>query len=1170
LTTITTNTNKTTGWKTPNNISQYTTNVNSGECYAYSNLIAAIDAGGSYAYITSSGGVNSSHKSPRVYGYNFGFNLPSNGDVTITAVHIRQRVTKGTNQGAIEDYIVRLKTTTSLSNTGNGTNRAASNDWTTKSFAYRTYSYSPSGWGLTLTRELVNSSYFGCLLQCIGTSSTWAIPWLDGIEMKIDYIHSITTTVNPVYSQSNSLSNSQVQVNGQKTSLTIVQQNTNNATGTFPVTTVSLSEGLYFSDGTQSKTIPSVSTPEGWVRNTIYSDIYCTSPGTGTVTIYNSLFGTKTINVTKLAENIVIPDPAFNINITGELKKTTPNSYTSFAPGESAYIELKCTGYAYTSEHISNILLELPHIDLEDIVDQIIESHTLTTIEGFENEIDKILVTSKELEVSTNHENSTIPFEFLSTTHVNFKIPENYGENTITIKYTINGVEYTIPINYIVKIEEVSCNADNKAKISIDHKVSLLLGDTFTCQGEKVNTFSECRAETDTEKPFIGVVLLKHAHSLKNFSNTTKNTLIEEGYKNRLNIGKKGDYSETLPLSIVLDREDAATIQGMVDMDKPFPINTVLSAPDMDPLNHRGWVEIYGCKIEPLNPLESRVDLDVKYISRNLSVPTHITRNARLNSTINATLADMILQQFDIDYTDLVGNNDLILDVETGELQDLSDYFVVGGSATLDPEFKINAKMILNSGDHYTYTSKNKLPNKSEIQVYWSILFDQTSIDTVLTPGPGYTPPNELIYNFERLIKIVDTNDNTLYEYKLSNLIYDVLEDELTGTVDILQYYENGENTQITETITFPMGESSDGYADKYGCSSIITFNFEDDQIRISETGTISHDTAGDLIYQSPVIPVTPGDKRFRFQQRNIEDTFEHDWEDILGSIPITTICALNATDYQYNNSEPTLYTNMIASPFPLPDKGLIFTRRCKDGLIYYYNFNGINPSIYYVQPSNMYKGGCNLTTETGTSILTQRYAVNPLCMDNGLVRCVFMKNLNRVNIYLYKIPTDNSLNYDPWVLIGSIIVPNMGSIKASNIDDDKITINAGNTTWTIYRGHYNIDITHKDTDLKLARKFDKIYWTDTFGDTQEDLVDAKSEYPFSTNFYHQFYNDNSNTGLMILRPEKDKIEGQNIPRSNKTVIIPYWKVTRERNRPAALALEWMYQYGQSIVAQGV
>lgn len=1165
MTTKTTSTSKTTGWKNPQNISQYTTNVNSGACYAFTNLAGATIAGYTYAYIPNTG-VNSSHRGPRVYAYNYGFNLPTNGSVTINAVHIRQRVTKGTNQGGIEDNIVRLKTSTSLSNTGNGTNRASGSNWTTKSYAYRTYSYSPNGWGLTLTRELLNSYYFGCLLQCIGTSSTWAIPWMDGIEMKIDYTHHITTVINPVYSQTQTVSKTTVQVDGQKTDLTITQKNTNNATGTFPLTTITLSSGLYFSDGTQYKTIPSISTPEGWVRTTTFTNIYATTPGSGNISIYNSIFGTKNLAITKMAAEEIIPDPAYNISVVPGMVKTIPNEFETYTPGESITLEIETNGEAYTSEHITDLSIDIPYVKIDDIIINSIDTNTAIDWVKTENIDDETIVSTSDIEVSTSHETSPTAFGFNNKTQLIFPTPWNFGENEITVRYTVNEIEHTTVLIYNIDVESAPCNADNNYKITTGHKVSVILGNNFICQGQKINTFSECRAETDTEKPFIGVVNLKQAHSLKNFSNTTNNTLIEEQYKNMLNIGKKGDYSETLPLNIIVPREDAATFQGMVDMDKPFPINTVLSAPDMDPLNHRGWVEIHKCKIEPLNPLESRIDLDVRYISRNLSVPTHITRNDRLNNTINATLADMILQQFDIDYTDLINADDLIIDPETNELQDLSDYFILGGSATLDPLYKSNAKMVLDPGDYYNYTTKNRLPNKSEINVYWSIKFDETLVDAVLTENS----PEELIYNYERTIKLIDSNGNTVYEYKLSNLIWDVTEEELTGTVDILQYYENGENTQFTETITFPTGDIVDGYANQYGCTSVINFEFDDDEVTISETGTINHDNQADLIYQSPRIPVPPGDNRLRFNQTNIEDTLEDDWEDLLGSVPITTVCAFNAIDYKYTQSEVAPYTNMIASPFPLPDKALIFTRRCKDGLIYYYNFNGTNPSTYYVQPSNMYKGGCDLTTEAGTSILTERYAVNPLCMDNGLVRCVFMKNLNRVNIYLYQTPTDGSTSYDPWILITSIIVPNMGSLKASTVDDDKITINAGNTSWTIYRGHYNIDVTHKDSDLKLARKFEKIYWTDTFGDTSEDIVDPKSEYPFTTNFYHQFYNENANTGFMIIRPNKDKIEGTSILRSNKTVFIPYWKVTRERNRPAALALEWMYQYGQSIVAQGV
>ena len=134
-------TEKSTGWVSPSKVSQYTTNVNSGACYAYSNLSNSRIVDGSYAYIPSSGGVNSSHKSPRVYFYGFPFKLPTNGTVEITEVLIRQRVMKNVYGGGIKDYIVKLKDVNSSSNTGIGSNLASSSAWSEKTLKYRNYSY---------------------------------------------------------------------------------------------------------------------------------------------------------------------------------------------------------------------------------------------------------------------------------------------------------------------------------------------------------------------------------------------------------------------------------------------------------------------------------------------------------------------------------------------------------------------------------------------------------------------------------------------------------------------------------------------------------------------------------------------------------------------------------------------------------------------------------------------------------------------------------------------------------------------------------------------------------------------------------------------------------------------------------------------------------------------
>lgn len=1154
-------TEKSTGWVTPSKVSQYTTNVNSGTCYAYTNLSNSRVIDGSYAYIPSSGGVNSSHKSPRVYFYGFPFNLPTTGTVEITEVLIRQRVMKNVYGGGIKDYIVKLKDKDSAANTGIGSNLASSSLWSEKTLKYQSYSYKPS----SLSRSYVNDSGFGCIVQCVGTSSTWVTPAIDGVEMAIRYKHSVT--VNPTYSQTQNLNTSQVKINGQKTNLTITQKNTNSTSGSFPGTTVTLSGGLCFSDGTTSKSIAAVNTSSGWSRTTTFSNIYCTKSGTGSITISNSVIGTKNLSVTMLPADAIIYPPLSNLNIdiSGDFEDNS-----ILQPGEEKELILKITGKSYTKSHITGLSVDINNIPFEYI--SINYNHNQTAVKDFA-EYD---YGNNELwfDLETTNANTQTGVNFECVIKIKFIIPWDFGEKEILIYDDSEILENNKIIHYNVLIHNILIEG-YKRKISMNHFATVRVGDVFDAIGEKRNIISECSVTVGTQDPFIGVVTLKQSHGIKGLKNKTSNPLISKGYKNRRNMGKTGDYREDIPLIVLVPYEDAAVFQGMVDMDKPFPINTCLSAPDMDPFNHRGWVEIHDAELEYLNPSKTRVKLDVEYLTRNLNVPTTITRHEKLNPSITSNIGDLVLEQFNIDYANQEEEDYLFIDPDTEKPLPFSPLFVTGGQGLMNND---SLSVTLDEDEYYRFKTYEKISDKYEAEILWKIDFNKGKVDNILTASSGYVPPDSITYNVERSIKLVDSNNNPVFIYTLDNIMYEierdpeteeVIDENVYGNITIHEFYENGDNTQFSETIEFPFGNSENGYADKYGLSTVTNITIENDQLVFSETGTIAKETAGDPVFQSEPTYLIPSDNFLVLENSNKSDDLSSSWDDILGPVPTVFQTLFNITEYSFSSSASN-YTNMIVSPFPLIDKPLIFTRKCKDGLLYYYRFDGANPSSYYVQPNNMYKGGCDLTTEKGTSILTERYTVNPLCIDNGLVRCIFMKNLNRVNIYIFNPGDDETILRDPWIYITTIIVPNMNTVSPSNISDDKITIKTGDTNWTIYRGHYNIDIAHKSVDLKFLQKFDKIRWVDPFGDTIEDKLFRDTNYPFLNNFYHQFYNSNNDEGLMILRPNKDSIQGMLLPKSNKTVLIPYYKNTRVHNRPASLAMEWMYQYSQIIVAQGV
>jgi hypothetical protein len=109
---------------------------------------------------------------------------------------------------------------------------------------------------------------------------------------------------------------------------------------------------------------------------------------------------------------------------------------------------------------------------------------------------------------------------------------------------------------------------------------------------------------------YIGCVEVPYAHYEP--EHTSKDKLLDEHYKSKYYVGKENAVDEDISLKIRVPRKKTPTIIGLVNIDRPIPINLVPDAWEGDPLNHRGWAEIYGVKVKPTNPLYDDLDIDVK------------------------------------------------------------------------------------------------------------------------------------------------------------------------------------------------------------------------------------------------------------------------------------------------------------------------------------------------------------------------------------------------------------------------------------------------------------------------------------------------------------------------------------------------------------------------------
>lgn len=197
---------KNTGWHTPNMVNQYNKygKVNQYTCYAYSDLNDIKKKDSHYAYIPYTGGVNQTHRSPRVYCSGYNFNVPSNA--TITKILVRQKRCMNTysyDSSYIKDELITLKLGASTSDLGiyekgvGGHNLSEGTRWNFKTKGWgehtvgETYKNKQGTvqevWGVYITPAMVNNQNFGCIVQCIGTNSVWHCPKIDTVEMCVYY-----------------------------------------------------------------------------------------------------------------------------------------------------------------------------------------------------------------------------------------------------------------------------------------------------------------------------------------------------------------------------------------------------------------------------------------------------------------------------------------------------------------------------------------------------------------------------------------------------------------------------------------------------------------------------------------------------------------------------------------------------------------------------------------------------------------------------------------------------------------------------------------------------------------------------------------------------------------------------------------------------------------------
>ena len=304
---------------------------------------------------------------------------------------------------------------------------------------------------------------------------------------------------------------------------------------------------------------------------------------------------------------------------------------------------------------------------------------------------------------------------------------------------------------------------------------------TIRAKASKKNFFEEKRTNfaisIEDLIAYVGVVPLTRCHKA-DVTATSKNTLIENRYLNRAYYGKKGDYSEDIKMTLRLHWTDVATLQGLCEMDKPIPIDTIPYFADGDPLNHRGWAELSEVSnIKKINDMLYECDLKVTYLTHNILTMFGITDGKKITEnaikfylSLTHNYNEDMLDLFRLNYYEFFST---IEDVNG----DMFGEYNIPSSANLT----FNSTKEINRYSTYDLIYRNQLPS------LYSEDYDG---------------------NWEMAVRVLNQKDRTvLFEHKYNNFQhYDRNTTNVLNKADVTTTVRNGDNVEVVNYDTIGLG----------------------------------------------------------------------------------------------------------------------------------------------------------------------------------------------------------------------------------------------------------------------------------------------------------------------------------------------------------------------------
>lgn len=547
---------------------------------------------------------------------------------------------------------------------------------------------------------------------------------------------------------------------------------------------------------------------------------------------------------------------------------------------------------------------------------------------------------------------------------------------------------------------------------------------------------------------YIGCVKLKQTHYEP--KSTFKDTLLDTHYKNKRYMGKKGAVDEDISLNVRLPPADVTTIQGLIEMDKPIPINTNHKCFEGDALNHRGWAEIYSIKTEPVgnNPLWYDCDIDVKYITHKLSSRFKITKGSRVTDYFLPNLLKPVYES----------------GCDMGDAFNCTTSGVVTYNADVVDKNRRNI-VVLDEGEYYRVKSKNPLGIKSKTSIHWCSTVNSEERDN----------------HVSRIVRLVDNaTGNPVFEYEYYDFAHEG-EQHSCRVIGRLLYKDtykviiNRAFQLYNDTTVNP--DSSDSVS-LYG--SELKFELMTNKLTIEDTGI----SGKELVLED--VELNSGNYYLEVEIKNNN----HD-ED---ANPITHYLNFQLSELTINNEYNQYYQNILVSPFPIPGFKIIYTRESEDGTVFYLKDEG-NECSYNLAPYYQYQTGVKLESYEGIQLINLENNHEVIYITNGLIRIGFNRLTGRVTLYKFDRTSKQ------YITISKFQLTKYDDMNINNFTDDKIELQISDTIWTVWRGRPYVKIDHPTEDINFLDTFIRVYG-ERVGDissespTTFELVDNSNLFP--------------------------------------------------------------------------